>query len=180
MPQPRIVVGGEGLLVDEGPLVDIPGVPNIPDTVPGRACRLVVILSGISYGGDDIGSTWRIWVTVNGGFWYRHQVSIRWGTRVNVNERVLDETRPGGCGATQVLSFFIRARERDWFLFDDVGEILQLAGLLCSEKPATPVRVIVPVRVSEFPASIWGRLLGRRVPMAILYFDFSATAQCAT
>jgi hypothetical protein len=164
----------ESALLVDGDL-DIPGRPVNPSSKP---CHVVVTLRGIYYSGDDVGADWRFQVSVDGGTWLSGPVSLAWRNWLGVGSVLLDETRPGGCGLAQSITFFVRAREVDWGLFDDLGERLEMVVQSCDAEPLRR-QLIMPVRVSEYFGRSWRPILRLWTRTAVLFFFFAIETRCA-
>ena len=142
-----------------------------------KPCRLATTLLAIYYDGDNVGSQWLFSVSVNGQVWVPSSGPITLqhrGTR-SFNTQVYEERREAGCGLAHIVSIFLRARELDWLLFDDIGERLELTTIMCSEEGSQRL-VVVIVPVPEFPYC--RRISRRERKTALLYFYLQLEAQC--
>jgi hypothetical protein len=171
------VFSGGGLVVDNGVDITIPG-EGIELQPSKRPCRITVILRGVYYDGDNIGSDWKYEVSVNGGVWVTPVHTVQWKTWDVVNEKIYEEVVENACQMMTVVCFFIRARERDGYCFDDIGKRAEVTVMPCEEKP-TPRRLIIGVSVPEYSFFKWLRILLRKYQQsALLYFVFEIETQC--
>jgi len=171
------LLSGPGSVVEDGLDIHIPGIPVTEDDRKRKPCRVIVTLIGVYYGGDDVGSEWRYEISVNGGSWVSDLRIVHWRTWDSVDHRVYDEVLEYGCGMTQLVKFLVRARERDWFIFDDIGKSFDLTALPClKEKSRRQVVILVPVE--EYPSGVWRWLLRSHTRTALMHFVFEVEAQC--
>ena len=176
MTQNAIYSGG-GLVVENGDDIFIPIDPGQLKPTQ-KPCKITVTLNAVYYGGDNVGSDWKYVISVNGHTWLRDFHTFNWNTWDPVGQKVYEEVLENSCGLTHVLSFFIRARERDPFIFDDVGERVDLMAIRCEEEKSAR-RLITPVHVPEISSFRWMRKLLKRFPRtALLIFIFDIEAQC--
>lgn len=167
-----------GIVVVDGTDIDIPDGPI--DDPTRDPCRLKAYLDGVYYdgSGDNVGSRWQFHVNINSGSWYSGTRTLSHGQWLGIGETIYDETLEHGCGLTQLIRIFIRARELDWGLWDDIGELLELTAIPCEQK-LTQQRVIVMVLVPEYGWR-WGRKLLRRFnKTARLFFVLNIETKCA-
>jgi hypothetical protein len=160
--------------VVDGP-VDIPGRPE--EVVPANACRVTGSLAGIQYDGDNVGSDWQFRLSMNTGGWVSGPVTFHWRTWFPVGAMVCDEIRPAACGLSVPISIVVRARERDFVIFDDLGERAEFLFLPCTpESSRRSIVVTVPVR--EYLGRFWRPALRLNVQTALLHFFFVVTTRC--
>jgi hypothetical protein len=169
---------GGGLIVIEGPGLDLPEIPSDPvERVRGR-CRIKVTLLAVYYGGDNVGSSWIYDLAVDPcGGWRSEVRTVPWRTTDPVNQVVCDTEVEHTCGLSRILSFFIRARELDWFIFDDIGMQIQIMEFPCHEELIRQ-HIVISVPVSEYPANLWRRIFRKPLGTALLQFYFEVVTQC--
>jgi len=159
-----------GILID-GSDFYIPDPEIKPDQNP---CHLTASLKGIYYSGQDVGSRWQFDIIVNSGAWTSGSVHLSVGNWYPGKENIYDETLPGGCNSTHLITIFIRAREYDFYIFDDVGERLLSTAIQCTPSgEERSINVLVPV--AEYP---YCRIFRKNRRVAFLHFFFLIKAKC--
>jgi len=163
------------LVDDDGNPFDIPGLEVDPKR---RPCHIVVTLRGVYYAGDNVGSTWRFVVAIDGAMWVSPTITLQHEEFHPIGERVYDRVKEHGCGMTHLLVRSIHAREMDGIFFlDDKGQRHDTTAITCSEE-GSQRRDIVTVPVAEYPALL-SRWPFRRVRnTALLIFFFEIEARC--
>lgn len=154
---------------------DLP-VPDTELNPKGRPCRMTARLRLVRYSGDNVGSTWRWSISVDGVVWDSGPRTLLHGQVVTPGETIYDRTIAGACGALRVPVIAVRAVERDPFV-NDVGLAVATTAIRCRDQASTQrVFVLVPVEERTF----WNKLaLWRPRPTAILLFIIDVTAVCA-
>ena len=174
-----IIYSSGGLIVDNGTDFVIPGDPE-PGQIerPKNPCKITVALKGVYYGGDNVGSVWKYMVSVNENVWISDSHTVQWRSWDVVGKKIYDEVRENTCEMTNIITIFIRAREKTGYLFDDIGERAEITAIPCEmDKPRRRLIIVVPV--PEYPSLRWIRTILRKFSkMALLYFIFEIEAQC--
>ena len=173
----QLLSGTGGLVVVDGPDIHIPGIPDTEVTKKLNPCRLTVTLRGVYYGGDNVGSEWEYRIAVNNKIWCSGLRNVQWRSWDAVNQQIYDEIIDHGCGLIQLVTFFVRARERDWYIFDDIGERADVTAIPCTREKSKR-RVVISVPVVEYPGILWRWMFRRFKKIAMLYFFFEVEAQC--
>lgn len=172
----RLSDGAGNVVVVVGPGIDTPKLPGLVDE--GRKhCRLTVELLVVIYGGQDVGSSWRYSVTVEGCLWNSGPRAMQWGETDVVGAVVCDRVLNNGCGLPRQVSIEVRARERGGFWLDDIGEGFGLIFLRCIELGSS-AQLSVPVPVAEFQSKMLRSILRLPSKKALLQFIFQVRAQC--
>ncbi len=150
----------------------IPDPEIVQDKKP---CHLKASLLGVYYGGQNVGSQWRFDISVNSSTWTSGRINLEIHNWYSKKVEIYDETIQGGCDRVHLITIFIRAREYDFYIFDDVGEILFCIPILCTPNGQTRrTRVLVPVK--EYP---YCRIFSRKPRrIAHMHFYFSIEAKC--
>lgn len=162
------------VVVTDGPSLDIPGLDV---DVKRDPCRITTTIIAVYYGGDNVGSEWQFDISVNNTVWPSGLRIVPHRTWDYLNKLIYDDVREGGCGLIELVTIGIRARERDWFIFDDIGIAVSMTFLECTDE-LTRNRVIVSVPVPEYPSGLWRTLFRKYKKTALLYFVFEVTANC--
>lgn len=170
-----VLSGGTGsVVVTDGPPIHIPG-PEVD--VKQKPCRVTATLLAVYYGGDNVGSEWRYEISVNTAVWSSSLRIVHCRTWDYVGKPVYDEVLEGGCGLSELVTIGVRARERDWCIFDDIGDGVGITMLPCLEEPSGR-QVVILVPVPEYPSGLWLWPFRKHKKAAFLYFVFEVTAQC--
>ena len=169
-PSSGFVVGDPGL--------DVPGLEPVDE--PRRPCRVTVTLLFVTYTGANVGSTWSYSVSAGDCGWWRtpHRRTVHVNIIDVVNELICDATFENRCEVTQMITIGVRAREHDWWLFDDIGDGIGVTLMPC-EDAVSSAQISVLVAVNEYPVSWIAKLLRLRPRTAQLDFVFGITTQCA-
>jgi hypothetical protein len=175
----NVLSGGTGsFVIPDGTLIDIPG-PEVD--LKQKPCRVTATLRAVHYLGDNIGSKWRYYISVNNTLWSSDLRIVHCGTWDYVDKLIYDNVFVGGCGLLELVTISVRARECDRFLFDHIGYGFYATGLPCLEKPSRSSWVVILVPVPECPeylSRLWRWLFRKDKKVALLHFVFEVTAQC--
>lgn len=170
-----VLSGGTGsVVVTDGPALYIPG-PEVD--VNRKPCRVTATLLAVYYGGDNIGSEWRYEISVNTAVWLSGQRILHWRTWDHVGKLIYEEVLEGGCGSTILVTIGVRARERNWHIFDDIGDGFYITMWPCLEEPSAR-RVVILVPVPEYLGRLCRCLFRKHRKVALLHFVFGVEAQC--
>jgi len=154
-------------------------IPEDGTDIRRKPCRIIVNLIGVRYAGDNVGSQWRFEVAIDGQYWNSGTRSMAVNNWLPIGEKVYDEVKRGGCGLIHPMGFFVRARELDWFIFDDIGAAHRIVSTGCTEE-GTNQWVFLPVSVREYPSFFFPWIFRRFRKTAQLLFYFSMEAKCVT
>lgn len=172
-----VMSGGTGsVVVTEGPSIHIPD-PEVD--AKRKPCRVTATLLGVYYGGDNVGSEWRYAISVNTAAWLSGLRIVHCRTWDYVGKVIYDEVLEGGCGFAELVTIGVRARERNWYIFDDIGDGFYITMLPCLEESSTR-RVVILVPVPEYLGRLCRCLFRKHRKVAFLHFVFEVTAQCVT
>ena len=114
--------------------------------------------------------------TAQGGTWHSGVVTLHRGQVLSVNEVLFDRELKSGCGGTSLIDLFGYAREKDYWIFDDIGHRLDITAIRCSSE-GEQIRYILNVPVAEYPGW-WRWPMRMRQRVAILCFGFTLDARC--
>lgn len=173
--QPALVIDTPDItdLTDETVVEDGFDIPGL-DLGRGKgACRVVVKLIGVRYGGYNIGSEWNLNVSVNGQTWNSGPIVMHHGMWYKIDEQIYLNASGKGCYPINLLFFCVTARERDFLWLDDIGRAYDASMIPCLPKLSRR-KLLMPVLVVERPDGIG------QYKEARLDFLFEITSVCLT
>jgi hypothetical protein len=174
-------------MINQGNFVGVTvsdGTPIIPRNgssidleIPKEPCELTCSLDFIYYGGSNVGKDWQYDVAIDGHIWKSGSITHLWKTLYPVGKKIVEDEKSYFCNTIIPLSIYIKARERDFFIFDDIGEIFRIITVPCTKEPFTQ-RFLIFLGGEEYPSFLWRKFFRRNRQIAVMVFFFTVTTKC--